>query len=238
MVKRRHFILSLVVLIASTALKVKAKIISGGMPWRAHAVRPPEPVVAGEWHFFNNNEVILMDSLVDLIIPADDASIGAKDAGCTLFIDRQLSGDFGQATTVYRLGPVVEGLPQQGPQFNDTPAERYRLGLAAINRVANKQYQKAFHELADEQQIAMLQSIENGDTSLPGLNGQAFFSMLVQNVREGFFADPLYGGNKEMAGWKMLGFPGARYDYRNEIKRRGEALDLAPVSMIGAQKDA
>lgn len=42
--------------------------------------------------------------------------------------------------------------------------------------------------------------------------------MLIQNVREGFFADPLYGGNKDMAGWKMLGFPGARYDYREEIK--------------------
>lgn len=236
--KRRHFILSLAVLLASTALKVKAKIISGGMPWRAHAVRPPQPVIPGEWHFFNNNEVILMDSLVDLIIPPDELSIGAKEAGCTLFIDRQLSGDFGKATTVYRLGPVVEGLPQQGPQFKDTPAERYRLGLAAIGNVAKKQYQKEFHQLEEEQQIEMLQSIENGTLALPGLNGQAFFAMLIQNVREGFFADPLYGGNKDMAGWKMLGFPGARYDYREEIKLRGKDLNLVPIRMIGTQKDA
>lgn len=236
--KRRHFILSLAVLIATTALKVRAKIISGGMPWHPYAVRPPEPISAGEWRFFNESEVVLMDALVDLIIPPDELSIGAKDAGCTLFIDRQLSGDFGKAMTVYRLGPVIQGFPQQGPQFNDTPAERYRLGLAAIDSVANKLHQKAFNQLEEEQQIAMLQAIENGEVPLTGLNGQAFFSMLIQNVREGFFADPLYGGNKDMAGWKMLGFPGARYDYREEIKLRGEYLGLSPVSMIGAKKDA
>ena len=104
--------------------------------------------------------------------------------------------------------------------------------------MAKKQYQKEFHQLEEEQQIEMLQSIENGTLALPGLNGQAFFAMLIQNVREGFFADPLYGGNKDMAGWKMLGFPGARYDYREEIKLRGKDLNLVPISMISTQKDA
>ncbi len=48
---------------------------------------------------------------------------------------------------------------------------------------------------------------------------------------EGFFADPIYGGNKGMVSWKMLGFPGARYDYRDYIGRHNENLKLQPVSI-------
>ncbi len=55
---------------------------------------------------------------------------------------------------------------------------------------------------------------------------------MLQNAREGYLSDPLYGGNKDMAGWKMIGFPGARYDYRPYLTRRGEELNLIPVSLI------
>jgi gluconate 2-dehydrogenase gamma chain len=57
--------------------------------------------------------------------------------------------------------------------------------------------------------------------------------MLHQNTVEGYFADPVYGGNRDMAGWRMVGFPGARYDYRPFLSRRGEELDLEPVSVAG-----
>jgi gluconate 2-dehydrogenase gamma chain len=55
----------------------------------------------------------------------------------------------------------------------------------------------------------------------------------MQNTVEGFFSDPLYGGNKDMAGWKLIGFPGARYDYRPYVSRHGEKLDLEPVGIMG-----
>lgn len=231
--KRRHFLTSMAVLLFSTALKVKAKIISGGMPWIVHAVRPPKPVVAGEWTFFSPEEVSLVEAIADRIIPADDLSMGGKEAGCALFLDRQLSGDYGNAVTVYRLGPVVAGTPSQGPQFSDTPAQRYKLGLASINEVSKaKNSGTSFAELSNEKQDDLLRKVESGEVALPGINGQLFFNMLVQNMREGFFSDPLYGGNKDMTSWKMLGFPGARYDFRDVIDRRGEDLHIQPVSML------
>ena len=232
--KRRHFLTSMAVLLFSTALKVKAKIFSGGMPWIIHSVRPPKPVVAGEWKFFTPEEVSLVETLADRIIPADELSIGGKEAGCAVFLDRQLSGDFGKAVTTYRLGPVIQdGLPQAGPQYKDTPAERYKLGLTALNNVAkSRNGGKNFTELSGEQQDDLLRRVESGEIPLAGVNGQLFFNMLVQNMREGFFSDPLYGGNKDMAGWKMLGFPGARYDFRDVIDRRGEDLHIEPVSML------
>lgn len=231
--KRRHFLTSMAVLLFSTALKVKAKMISGGMPWIVHAVRPPKPVVAGEWAFFSPEEVSLVEAIADRIIPADELSMGGKEAGCALFLDRQLSGDYGNAVTVYRLGPVVPGTPSQGPQFSDTPAQRYKLGLASINEVSKaKNSGKNFADLSGEKQDDLLRKIESGEIALPGINGQLFFGMLVQNMREGFFSDPLYGGNKDMTSWKMLGFPGARYDFRDVIDRRGEDLHIQPVSML------
>ena len=55
--------------------------------------------------------------------------------------------------------------------------------------------------------------------------------MLWQNTKEGFFADPVYGGNRDMAGWRMIGFPGARYDYRDWIFRYNEPYPLPPVGI-------
>lgn len=238
--KRRHFLTSLGVLLVSTALKVKAKIISGGMPWVVHAVRPPQPVVAGDWLFFNPLEVATIEAIADRIIPADELSIGGKEAGCAVFLDRQLAGDYGKAVSTYRLGRFVEdGLPQAGPQFKDVPSERYRLGLASINEASKAGYSgKTFTELTAEQQDDLLSKIETGDVALAGVNGKFFFAQLIQNMREGFFADPIYGGNKDMASWKMLGFPGAQYDFRDVIDRRGEDLHIVPISMVSNYKES
>ena len=59
------------------------------------------------------------------------------------------------------------------------------------------------------------------------VKGAEFFALLLQNTQEGFFADPIYGGNRDMAGWKLVGFPGARYDYRDWVERHNEALSAA-----------
>ena len=57
--------------------------------------------------------------------------------------------------------------------------------------------------------------------------------MLLQNTIEGFFSDPIYGGNRDMIGWKLIGFPGAHYDYRSYVKNHNERLSLAPVGIMG-----
>ena len=79
----------------------------------------------------------------------------------------------------------------------------------------------------------MLKGIEGGDVKLKDVDGKAFFTLFLQNTIEGFFSDPIYGGNRDMVGWKLLGFPGARYDYRPYVKKHNQKLGLAPVGIKG-----
>ena len=72
-------------------------------------------------------------------------------------------------------------------------------------------------QLAPVDQDRALKSLEKGDLPLDGVDGKGFFSMFLQNVKEGYFADPIYGGNRNMAAWKMIGFPGAHYDYKEWV---------------------
>ena len=83
------------------------------------------------------------------------------------------------------------------------------------------------------------QKLESGKIELklaPGLGTRGFFDLVLQNTMEGFFADPLYGGNKNMASWKMIGFPGARYDLAPWVSRYGERYALPPVGLMGRRE--
>jgi gluconate 2-dehydrogenase gamma chain len=230
----RRTVLSLLAMLASTGL-ARANIIFGGMPFKRTKTPPPTPVdVGAPWTFFSGEEAVTVEAIVDRLIPADDLSIGGREAGCAIFIDRQLSGDYGKSATWYLAGPAANGTPQQGPQFTNTIAERYRAGLTGLNQYCRAQFGgRSFTAIGADRQDALLQGLESGAVALQGADGKIFFEQLLSNTREGFFADPLYGGNKDMAGWNMIGFPGARYDYRDVIGRRGEDLKLAPVSMLG-----
>ena len=115
-----------------------------------------------------------------------------------------------------------------------TPAELYRAAIKAIDaHSADKFSGKKFAALSGEQQDEILKGLEKGDIDLKTVDAKSFFTMFLQNTMEGFFSDPLYGGNRDMAGWKLLGFPGARYDYRPYVKKHGQKLNLAPVGITG-----
>ncbi|MGH6683394.1 MAG: gluconate 2-dehydrogenase subunit 3 family protein, partial [Pseudolabrys sp.] len=75
--------------------------------------------------------------------------------------------------------------------------------------------------------------LESGKTKLDGVDGTAFFSQVLTDVQAGFFADPIYGGNRDMASWKMIGYPGARYNYLDWIGHPNERFPLPPVSLAG-----
>jgi gluconate 2-dehydrogenase gamma chain len=172
--------------------------------------------------------------LADRIIPPDPQTPGGKDAGCAVFIDRQLAGPYGRAEGHYTRPPFMPGTKQQGPQSADGPAATYRKALAALDRYCQSAYQgKRFPDLADEQKDELLKSIEDGRTKLEGVDGQSFFVLVIKNMQEGFFADPLYGGNRDMVAWKMIGYPGARYNYLDWVERHNERFPLPPVSLIG-----
>ncbi|WP_420963518.1 gluconate 2-dehydrogenase subunit 3 family protein [Brucella sp. IR073] len=234
-ISRRQFLGStaVTVLFVSTPDAV-ARSISGRLPWSPFAASPPAPVKPGPWLFFTHDEAVTVEAIVDRLIPADDLSVGGKDAGCAVFIDRQLAGFFGRSERDYMKGPFVKGTPQQGPQSPVLPTERYRAGLALLNEYCRNSFSgKSFAELAPSEQDQVLQGLEQGTIDLGGADAKTFFELILQNTMEGFFADPIYGGNKDMASWKMIGFPGARYDYRDFVNRHNERYPLPPVSIMG-----
>jgi len=191
------------------------------------------PVIRkGGLAFFTQAEAAVVGAIFDRLIPADELSIGAVEAGCVQFTDGQLAGDFGKAAAMFRLGPWKQGTPEQGTQDRATPAERYRSGIAALESHCKTTFQKSFADLSAEDQDKLLKAMEAGELQLKGVDTQGLFNLLLQNVREGFLADPIYGGNKGMAGWKMIGFPGARYDFRDVVDKRGQKLDITPTSLI------
>jgi gluconate 2-dehydrogenase gamma chain len=73
--------------------------------------------------------------------------------------------------------------------------------------------------------------MEAGTLQWKGVSSKGFFQLLWQNTKEGFFSDPIYGGNRDMVGWKMIGFPGARYDYRDWVDNHNQPYPLPPVGL-------
>jgi gluconate 2-dehydrogenase gamma chain len=211
-----------------------ARTIRDALPWSPGAAVPPVEARPGPWLFFTLDEASSVEALVDRLIPPDAKVPGGKDAGCAVFIDRQLAGAYGQASGLYMRPPFATGTPEQGDQSSLTPAVRYRRSLAALDRLSRGRFAgKGFAEIASGEQDILIAGLESGEVQLDSTDGRAFFEILLENTKEGFFADPVYGGNRGMVGWKMIGFPGARYDYRNWITRHNQRYPLPPVGIMG-----
>jgi gluconate 2-dehydrogenase gamma chain len=219
--------------LAATVSSVRAETVAGMLPWTPGAVSPPHAVDTSAWHFFTAEETSAVEALVDCLIPPDPQTPGGKDAGCAAFIDGQLAGPYGSAAGLYMEGPFQKGTPQQGPQDPATPAELYRAALKSLNDYCRTHFSgKTFASLAAADQSNVLSGLEGGTIALDGASGKQFFELLLQNTMEGFFSDPLYGGNRNMVGWKMIGFPGARYDYRAYVDQHNQKLELTPISIL------
>jgi gluconate 2-dehydrogenase gamma chain len=231
---RRELLATTAVWLLFSTTYARARVVQGSLPWAPNAGTPPTPVRPGPWVYFTPEEGGAVEALVDRLIPPDPQTPGGKDAGCAVFIDRQLAGPYGSYEGLYMRGPFADGTPEQGLQSPMTPAERYRQSLAALYKYCRANYAgKPFAELPDDQKDKVISGLEQGSVKLDGANGQVFFEELLRNTQEGFFADPIYGGNRDMVGWKMIGFPGARYDYRDWVERHNERYPLPPVGITG-----
>jgi gluconate 2-dehydrogenase gamma chain len=202
--------------------------------WNPRDSAPPEPVRPGPWRFFTPEEGAAVEALVDRLIPSDPQTPGGKDAGCAVFIDRQLAGAYGEARGLYMRPPFAEGSKQQGMQSPLTPAARYRRSLAELDRHCHATFAgKPFAQLSDAQKDQVITGLENGQVKFDSVSARGFFDLLLKDTQQGFFADPLYGGNRDMVAWKMIGFPGARYDYRDWVEHHNERYPLPPVGITG-----
>lgn len=230
----RRQLLSATALLAMTGTAC-ARTVTNTLPWSPNEAYPVSPLHPGPYLFFTPTEAAAIDAIVDRLIPTDELGAGGKDAGCTVFIDRQLAGPYGSSDWLYMQGPFsANPLPSQGLQSPLTPRQQYRQGLAALSAYCKAAYGgRGFAQLNAEEQDKLLTGLEKGEVKLPGFDSKMLFQAVYANTIEGYFADPIYGGNRDMVGWKLVGFPGTRYDYRDVIANPNKAYAIPPVGLQG-----
>jgi gluconate 2-dehydrogenase gamma chain len=211
-------------------LKSVGAISAAAIPVTGTSAEPhahPTSAKGEKYMFFSAAEVAFVDAAVARLIPADELGPGAKEAGVTYFIDQQLFGGWGTMAKMYRQGPYAEGTPQQGYQSPLTPQEIYRVAIREINHHLGKPFEK----LAAKEQDEVLRNLEENKLALESVPSRFFFNLLLDNTIEGFFSDPIYGGNRDKAGWKLVGFPGVAAVYTTLVDKHGVAYNVQPVSI-------
>ena len=231
---RRRFLLKTIALVPAATLSAcgSPKSASTGEQDAAptHAYLPK---------YFTTEEWAFINAACARLIPADDSGPGAIESGVPAFIDRQLEGPFGHAARWYTQGPYIAAAPEFGYQGKATPREVYRFGITAIDQYCRENLGgKRFSECDAAFQDQLLRDVESGHLAFDRVGGTTFFGWLLQNTKEGYLADPIHGGNKDMGSWKMIGFPGARADFADWVGRHGERYPLGPVGVAGQSAKA
>jgi gluconate 2-dehydrogenase gamma chain len=199
-------------------------------PAQAQAAAPP---AAPGYMFLNLDEAAFVEALVDHMVPADELTPKGTDIGINVFIDRALGGAWGKGDRLYMQGPWKPGVPSQGYQLPLTPAQLYRAGIEATNAYCAKTYRKSFDRLDEKQREEVLVGLSTAKITFDnGLPVRAFWTTLYQSVMEGMFSDPIYGGNRNKAGWRLIGFPGAIAVHRENVEKyRDKKFPADPISI-------
>ena len=183
--------------------------------------------------FFNLSEQEFIERVVNHMIPKDDLSPQGTDIGIQYYIDRSLASGWGKGDRLYMSGPWKKGLPTQGYQLPLTPADLYKVSIEQSNLYCTKKYGAKLSKLSAPQLEEFLLNLKDGKVVFSeGPPGNVFFSMLYQNIMEGMFSDPIYGGNKNKAGWKLIGFPGAVATHSLDVEKYFDKRYTAPIFSI------
>ncbi|MCM3239711.1 gluconate 2-dehydrogenase subunit 3 family protein [Heyndrickxia oleronia] len=184
-------------------------------------------------YFTKQEDFTTIEAAAEQIFPKTDVGPGAKDLDVAYYIDHQLAGNWGLNTKEYMSGPFspADSVPELGYQTHLKRHEIFDLGIQALNDTAQKKHKKKFHELEGDQQIAILKDFEADKVKLNGATTASnFFALLRKATLEGAYADPMYGGNKDMAGWKMKNFPGHQMSYK-DIIQKDSLVKMDPKSL-------
>jgi gluconate 2-dehydrogenase gamma chain len=169
--------------------------------------------------FFNENQARSVEAIAERVFPGDPSGGGAREAAVIVYIDRALAG-YGK--NLHRL---------------------YRRGLGELDRYTSSNYAgRAFIDLTDSEQDDVLGQMEKwGEPVVSGRNDRRssneallgeFFGAVRLHTIEGMFCDPMYGGNRNAIGWKLIGFPGAQWGYSAEQMRLGFDATTIPVKTL------
>jgi gluconate 2-dehydrogenase gamma chain len=120
-----------------------------------------------------------------------------------------------------------------GYQLKYSPRELYRAAIHDVDDWCQRTHGKDFVDLDGSRQDRILGLLQMGRIDLRNVKASEFFLQLLANTKEGYFSDPMYGGNRHMGSWKMIGFPGARADFKDWVAQPGKVYPLGPVSILG-----
>jgi gluconate 2-dehydrogenase gamma chain len=192
---------------------------------------------------FKPHEALTVEALTARIMPGTPDDPGAREAGVVTYIDTFLAYNEGFDEKTYRSGPyakVYQGknppseansgngnavwvssddIERYGYQSELSPRDVYRMGIEAVDKYSQKKFSKNVVDLSEDQQDSIIDDLVNGKVDTfddPRLNGEAFFHNLRRHTSEGMFSDPGYGGNRNLIGWKLVGYPGAQRSYTPE----------------------
>lgn len=210
---------------------------------------PAEPPALGELRFFNLHEAQTVEALTARILPGTPEDPGAREAGVVYYIDYLLAHPDGLAEPTYQRPPFAQTyagdeppttaagdfqivwvpeaeIERYGYQAIFTPREAFRMGLAATDRYARSQFERDFIALTEAQQDEIITAmVDDSATGFEPLSPKAFFQVVRRYTGEGMFSDPAYGGNRNLVGWKLLGYPGAQRGYSaDEVREPGSGL--------------
>ena len=211
-----------------------AAAAAGGLPQAAQAQQTPGAAPASVGYtYFGPDEAAFVEALVDHMVPADELTPKGTALGLNIFIDRALAGSWGKGDRLYMQGPWKSGVPSQGYQLPLTPAALYRAGIAATNKHCMKTYGKLFDQIGEGDRETVLRDLDSGKLVFEeGPPSSVFFGIVYQTVMEGMFSDPIYGGNRNKAGWKMLGFPGVvAVHQRNIVNFKNKKFPGVPMGI-------
>ncbi|WP_142827474.1 gluconate 2-dehydrogenase subunit 3 family protein [Planococcus soli] len=181
--------------------------------------------------FFTPDQYQLTQAAAERIYPKDDNGPGAMELNAAIYIDHQLAGAWGINSKEYMAGPFYKAEETQGSQIRILRKDLFTMGLAALNTHSNKTFQANFVDLEAEQQDEILTAFsEDKAPEISKVRSSIFFSLLRTLTIEGVYADPLYGGNKDMQGWAMRKYPGTRLSFAQEIQN-SDFVQLDPESL-------
>jgi gluconate 2-dehydrogenase gamma chain len=182
--------------------------------------------------FFDDMQRRTIEAAMARIIPTDHEP-GAREAGAIDFLDRYLSGiDF-----VYANADGTGFAPPQGKRADawrrriEIVRRKYIDGIDELNQRSRAEFGDDFVQLPADQQDLILTMMERPvldeeqareeaeavagftppEPALQQIAAETdldFFPLLLLHTRQGFLADPIYGGNRNRVGWDVIGFPG------------------------------
>ena len=160
--------------------------------------------------FFNHADAATIAAFTERLMPSAPGKPGARDADVLNYIDLALAGAYAELQDFYRRG------------------------LAQLEAYCRATYKEPFVRLNSERQDEAITSLENGKASgFTYPSAREFFNTLRIHTMEGMFADPLYGGNRDFAGWKLVGFPGAQAIFTPMDLQSTQAFTREPI--VGLQ---